>query len=94
MRRLIDYLISKKNLIVTLLKVEAHSNDTFNDLADNLVNKARDLSPITFNVQHIPDSLMSPLWDSICLIDHDICKFAQNIMEAVTFNSYLQNKSI
>ncbi|PKY18089.1 hypothetical protein RhiirB3_430821 [Rhizophagus irregularis] len=92
--RLIDTLIEKKGLTLRLHKVKAHSNDFWNDMADDLANMARQLSPIEINPTHLPGSLMTPLWASIAPIDRDIRKFGHNITDTYTFDQLLGNKGL
>lgn len=41
----IKYIISTLKLKVKLHKIKAHSNNTYNDIADHLANSGRDISP-------------------------------------------------
>ncbi|EXX68035.1 hypothetical protein RirG_108850 [Rhizophagus irregularis DAOM 197198w] len=92
--RLIDTLIEKKGLTLRLHKVKAHSNDFWNDTADDLANMARQLPPIEINPTHLPGSLMTPLWASIAPIDRDIRKFGHNITDTYTFDQLLGNTGL
>ncbi|PKC07020.1 hypothetical protein RhiirA5_481146 [Rhizophagus irregularis] len=92
--RLIDTLITKKSLIVRLHKVKAHSNNFWNDMADNLANSARQLTPYEINPTTLPGSLMTSIWASIAPIDRDIRKFCHNLTDVYTFNQFLGNSSL
>lgn len=92
--RLINTLITKKQLTVHLHKVKAHSNDLWNDMADDLAKTARSLPPIEINPISLPGSLMTPIWACIAPIDRDIRKFCHNITDAYTFNKFLGNTSL
>ncbi|PKK70925.1 hypothetical protein RhiirC2_779064 [Rhizophagus irregularis] len=92
--RLIDVLIEKKHLNVHLHKVKAHSNNYWNNLADDLANIARSLTPIEVNPTHLLGSLMTPLWASIAPVDRDIRKFCHNITDLYTFDNLLGNSAL
>lgn len=53
-----------------------------------ITNQARSQSPIEINPTKIPDSLMTPLWDSLGPIDHDVRKFSQHVTECFTFDIF------
>ncbi|EXX64690.1 ribonuclease H-like domain-containing protein [Rhizophagus irregularis DAOM 181602=DAOM 197198] len=92
--RLIDTLINKKQLLVSLHKVKAHSDDRLNDMADNFSNMARSLPPIEINPTQLPGSLMTPLWASIAPLDRNIRKFCHSVTDCHTFDNFLGNSSL
>lgn len=53
-----------------------------------ITNQARSQSPIEINPTKIPDSLMTPLWDSLGPIDRDVRKFSQHVTECFTFDIF------
>ncbi|PKK69679.1 hypothetical protein RhiirC2_780702 [Rhizophagus irregularis] len=79
--RVIKHLVDKKSINLSLHKVKAHSDVTYNDLADAEATKGLDASPIIINSK----STMIPLWDSIGPIDRDLRKFCHNIIDAITY---------
>ncbi|EXX64278.1 hypothetical protein RirG_144290 [Rhizophagus irregularis DAOM 197198w] len=91
---LIDTLITKKSVIVRLHKVKAHSNDYWNDMADDLANTACQLAPYEINPTNLPGLLMTPIWASIAPIDRDIRKFCHNLTDVYTFDQFLDNPSL
>ena len=49
-----NYLITSRNLTVSLQKTKAHANDVFNDLADTLAKKGRSCSDVLTVAYHLP----------------------------------------
>ncbi|CAB4402750.1 unnamed protein product [Rhizophagus irregularis] len=60
-------------------------------MADDLANRGRNIPPIGINPKVIPNSLMTPIWDSIRPIDRDIRTYCKNITEAILNNKPLQH---
>lgn len=54
----IKYIISTLKLKVKLHKIKAHSNNTYNDIADHLAKSGRDISPsLSLSPLGIPDQI-------------------------------------
>jgi ribonuclease HI len=56
-----------KKLDLTLIKVKAHSNDTFNDKADQLAKEAASMSIIEWSPSEVYKIQTTPIWNGITI---------------------------
>lgn len=71
------HMIKLKQLTLTLIKVKAHNDNLYNNIADNLAKEGRDLPPLILNSSCLPNSLLTPTFYHIAPIDRNIRKFAK-----------------
>lgn len=70
----------------------AHQTQVFKINNTDDLAQARSLLPVEINTTKIPNSLMTPLWDSLGSVDRDLRKFSQNITESFVLDNFLNNK--
>lgn len=94
--KLIFELIDKFHLIVSLHKVNAHSNDEYNDQADALAKSGAHIPyPLIVNSKIFKDSSLGFIqWNDIYIIDRNIRKWSTSTLQARLFNSLLNNISL
>jgi hypothetical protein len=85
-------IIKDKNLMITLHKVKAHSNDLHNDMADELVTQGLNTEPINLHVNaHARNSVLLPIWNSMGIIDTNPRKWIKKVLQARIFNNFIFN---
>jgi ribonuclease HI len=59
-------IIKDKGIKVTFIKVKAHSNNIYNDMADELATQGLNTEPINLDIKaHAINSLLLPVWNSM-----------------------------
>lgn len=93
---LIFFLINQKNLLVTLFKVPGHSNNLYNDEADTLAKAGAHIrEPIIINHKFFAhQSLGFASWNRLHVIDRNVRKWADNVIQPLIFNSMINNKAL
>ncbi|PKK72655.1 hypothetical protein RhiirC2_776945 [Rhizophagus irregularis] len=93
---LIFLLINQKNLLVTLHKVPGHSNNLYNDEADTLAKAGAHIrEPIIINHKFFAhQSLGFASWNRLHVIDRNVRKWADNVIQPLIFNSMINNKAL
>ncbi|PKK70175.1 hypothetical protein RhiirC2_747055, partial [Rhizophagus irregularis] len=93
---LIFFLINEKHLLVTLHKVSGHSNNPHNDEADLLAKaNAHTTEPIIVNHKFFSkQSLGFISWNRLHVIDRNVRKWADNVIQPLIFNSMVNNKAL
>jgi ribonuclease HI len=87
-------LIKQKNLTLTFHKVKAHSNDPYNDITDELTTQELNEDPINLHFQaHATNSLLLPTWNSMGIIDTNLCKWMKKVLQARIFNNFIFNNN-
>jgi hypothetical protein len=76
------------------MKVKAHSNDTFNNIADNLTKQGLSCKPIQVQIKAFTDSLLCPIWNHIGAIDTNPRKWIKKVLQSRIFTSFLFNNNI
>jgi ribonuclease HI len=85
-------IIKDKGLKLTLHKVKAHSNNIYNDLADELATQGLNTEPINLNINaHANNSLLLPIWNSMGIIDTNHRKWMKKLLQARIFNNFIFN---
>jgi hypothetical protein len=84
--------IKDKDLKVTLHKVKAHSNNIYNDMADELATQGLNTEPINLHINaHANNSVLLPVWNSMGIIDTNPQKWIKKILHARIFNNFIFN---
>ncbi|PKK81004.1 hypothetical protein RhiirC2_767528 [Rhizophagus irregularis] len=85
-----------KNLLVTLHKVPGHSNNPYNDAADTLAKAgAHIIESIIINHKFFAQqSLGFASWNHLHVIDRNVRKWADNVIQPLIFNSMINNKAL
>ncbi|CAB4473563.1 unnamed protein product [Rhizophagus irregularis] len=93
---LIFFLINEKHLLVTLHKVSGHSNNPHNDEADLLAKAGAHITePIIVNHKFFSkQSLGFISWNRLHVIDRNVRKWADNVIQPLLFNSMVNNKAL
>jgi ribonuclease HI len=91
---LLKDLTKTKNLTINFIKVKAHSNDTFNDIADDLVKQGLLYKPIYVQPKAFTDSLLCPIWNHIGTIDTNPRKWIKKVLQSRIFTSFLFNNNL
>ncbi|PKC67085.1 hypothetical protein RhiirA1_458847 [Rhizophagus irregularis] len=93
---LIFFLIEEKQLLVTLYKVSGHSNNPYNDEADLLAKAgAHFVEPIIVNHKFfVKQSLGFISWNRLHVVDRNVRKWADNVIQPLIFNSMVNNKAL
>ncbi|PKC05193.1 hypothetical protein RhiirA5_378822 [Rhizophagus irregularis] len=91
----IYYLIRQLKLSVILIKVKAHSNDHFNDLADVQAKLGR-LQPIPtmINQDHLPNQTLTLKWNDDIPLDKDVRKSVGTILNYRRIETHLNHQSL
>jgi ribonuclease HI len=85
-------IIKNKNLKITLIKVKAHSNNIYNDMADELATQGLQTEPINLDINaHAVNSLLLPIWNSTGIIDTNPRKWMKKIIQARISNNFIFN---
>jgi ribonuclease HI len=85
-------LIKDKGLKLILNKVKAHSNNIYNDLADELATQGLNTEPINSDIKaHAINSLLLPVWNSMGIIDTNHRKWMKKLIQARIFNNFIFN---
>jgi hypothetical protein len=85
-------LIKNKGLDLTLHKVKAHSNNIYNDMADELAIQGLNIEPINLDIKaHAINSLLLPIWNSMGIIDTNHRKWMKKLIQARIFNNFIFN---
>uniref|UniRef100_U9TR44 RNase H type-1 domain-containing protein n=1 Tax=Rhizophagus irregularis (strain DAOM 181602 / DAOM 197198 / MUCL 43194) TaxID=747089 RepID=U9TR44_RHIID len=89
-------LLIHKNLLVTLFKVPGHSNNLYNDEADTLAKAGAHIrEPIIINHKFFAhQSLGFASWNRLHVIDRNVRKWADNVIQPLIFNSMINNKAL
>ncbi|PKB98759.1 hypothetical protein RhiirA5_403839 [Rhizophagus irregularis] len=93
---LIFLLINEKHLLVTLHKVSGHSNNPYNDEADLLAKAGAHITePIIVNHKFFSkQSLGFISWNRLHVVDRNVRKWADNVIQPLIFNSMVNNKAL
>ncbi|GBB87610.1 hypothetical protein RclHR1_14090002 [Rhizophagus clarus] len=92
---LIHRLIKTKSLRVELLKVKAHSGQSYNDKADRLAKDACSNPPIFLAISHYSQApIMVPTLANYGPLDKNIRKYLQRITNLHTFKKLLRTKAL
>ncbi|CAB4485566.1 unnamed protein product [Rhizophagus irregularis] len=93
---LIFWIIHNMKLSISLQKVKAHSNDTYNDRADALANTGSfSEQPIIVNHRFFAQTSLGHIgWNNIYVVDRNVRKWADNPIQATIFNSLVNNTSL
>jgi ribonuclease HI len=85
-------IIKDKGLKLTLNKVKAHSNNIYNDMADELATQGLNTEPINLDIKaHAINSLLLPVWNSMGIIDTNHRKWMKKLIQARIFNNFIFN---
>jgi ribonuclease HI len=85
-------IIKDKSLKLTLFKVKAHSNNIYNDMADELATQGLNTEPINLDIKaHASNSLLLPVWNSMGIIDTNHRKWMKKLIQARIFNNFIFN---
>lgn len=94
---LIFWIIAHNKLTIQLLKVKAHSNNKYNDIADDLVKQGRYISdPILINHKFFHQSSLGliNLYNNIYIVDRNVCKWSDVPIQSRSFNMAMNNSAL
>lgn len=93
---LIFFLINEKHLLITLHKVTGHSSNAHNDEADRLAKSGAHLKePIIINHKFFfKQTLGIVAWNNSHVIDRNVRKWSDNVIQPLIFNSMINNKAL
>jgi hypothetical protein len=88
-------IIKDKGINLTLFKVKAHSNNIYNDMADELATQGLTIEPINLNIKaHAINSSLLPVWNSMGIVDTNPRKWMKKIIQARIFNNFIFNTEL
>ncbi|GBC03154.1 hypothetical protein RclHR1_00500002 [Rhizophagus clarus] len=87
------WLIQDKNLILTFVKVPAHSGDPYNDQAELLLKNVTNLTPIFFSPKSDPSAMMTATFNYLGPLYGNLRKWSQRACHAQLTTSQLYNRS-
>ncbi|PKY29581.1 hypothetical protein RhiirB3_391921 [Rhizophagus irregularis] len=91
----VHYIIDKLNLHITLYKVKAHSNNTFNDIADAQAKVGRlHQTPTSINHRHLPSQMITIMWNNEIPIEKDVRKCIGTISNYKRIEDHLNHPSL
>ncbi|RIA88503.1 hypothetical protein C1645_774806 [Glomus cerebriforme] len=92
---LIQQLIKDHHLHISFVKVKGHSNNRYNEIADNLAKQGCSLNKcIMINPNFLKDLKAFNNFNNIGPIDKDVRKWTNTLFNSKTFNDMLNNKSM
>jgi hypothetical protein len=81
-------------LDLKVVKVKAHSNNSFNNKADELAKHKLNLAPINLQIHAVDHSLLTPIWNLIGTIETNQCKWMKKVIQSKIFNSFIFNSNL
>ncbi|PKK60328.1 hypothetical protein RhiirC2_719193 [Rhizophagus irregularis] len=93
---LIFFLIKEKHLLITLRKVKGHGDDDNNNIANTLAKAGAHIKdPIIVNHKFFYQQILGIVsWNNKHVIDHNVRKWSQNVIQPLIFNSMVNNTSL
>ncbi|PKC00058.1 hypothetical protein RhiirA5_428759 [Rhizophagus irregularis] len=94
---LIFWIIAHNKLTIQLLKVKAHSNNKYNDIADDLAKLGHYISdPILINHKFFHQSSLGliNLYNNIYIVDRNVCKWSDVPIQSRSFNMAMNNSAL
>jgi ribonuclease HI len=82
----IDALIKYKKINLKVNKVKAHSNDSYNNKADELAKIGLNMAPINLEIPAVDHSLLAPIWNLMGTIKTNQRKWMKKIAQSRIFN--------